>query len=153
MKKNRNIGYLFLLTTLLIEIFVPNLYAQKPLDSDSVQAPATAEMQSAGPKLVPRLESLQMANPPNSTPEEHPENAPPSLPKEGLTPLTSPATSDSPPHFYNLEGVVIEGRKSKVDTLVDLKDFNIELEEVIFSRTNFDDFFEVDLKLRPTFAK
>lgn len=72
---------------------------------------------------------------------------------ENIEAKVTGGTSAPNPHNYNLEGVVIEGRKSKVDTLVDLKDFNVEIEEVMFSRTNFDDYFEVDIKLRPYFAK
>ncbi len=54
---------------------------------------------------------------------------------------------------YNLEGVLIEGRKSKVDSLIDLKEFNTDLDDVIFNRTNFDDYVEIDVKMRPQFAK
>ncbi len=82
--------------------------------------------------------------------------SPSPLPTQTITPSTSTEPQQEKEESngnYNLDGLVVEGRKSKVDALLDLKELTIDIDEVMFIKSNFDDYFAIEKNSRPFFAK
>mgnify|MGYP000741741354 CR=1 FL=1 len=79
--------------------------------------------------------------------------ATPNVPKPTTT--TSPAEpgNTNPNREFNFEGDVIEAQKNKPILILDSQDVGLDIEDIIYNRTNFDEYFQIEKNNKPQFAK
>ncbi|MCK6597834.1 MAG: hypothetical protein L6Q37_05680 [Bdellovibrionaceae bacterium] len=65
---------------------------------------------------------------------------------------TEPANSNTNREF-NFEGDVIEAQKNKPILILDSQDVGLDIEDIIYNRTNFDEYFQIEKNNKPQFAK
>ncbi len=69
------------------------------------------------------------------------------------TPPNPGEKTGSKSRSFEIEGDTIEASRTRPEVFFDVQSSPIDLDDVIYTRTNFDDYFKSDMQLRPGFAK
>lgn len=69
-------------------------------------------------------------------------------------PATTPgATTSGKENTLNFDGDVIEGERKRPDLFLQLRSDELSIESIIYTRPDFNDFFELEKDARPQYIK
>lgn len=69
------------------------------------------------------------------------------------TPPSGGATGEAKANTLNFDGDVIEGERKRPDMFLELKSDELNIEASIYSRSDFNDFFETEKDIIPRYNK
>lgn len=81
------------------------------------------------------------------------QSSPVAVKSQQVETTNKPENSKNGARSFEIEGDVIQGQRTRPDMFLDLKSLSVDLDEVIYTRSNFDDYYRAEKKMRPGFAK